>query len=121
MKEIFAASLLFAFVSPALAAGGLPDGTYDCYMDGYGNGSIVIKGDTYQGPAYDGQYDGVFKYDVASGGNITWHGTLGLYGDPGIEHIGSLVVRGDRDLPAIEIHVRLQGSDNIHIAVCNIE
>lgn len=106
--------------TPVFAAGALPDGTYACQVDdGIGNGEMVIKGNTYQGPNYDGQYDGTYTFSVDSD-NITWHGPLGLYAD-GFDIIGSEVVNGDDNLPAIAIHFKQAGSDAIHVTYCDIE
>jgi hypothetical protein len=115
------AVLAFAVLaSPALAAGELPDGTYACQVDdGIGNGEMVIKGNTYQGPNYDGQYDGAHTFKIDSD-NITWNGPLGLYSD-GFDIIGSEVVNGDGNKPAIAIHFRQKGSDVVHVTYCDIE
>ena len=90
-------------------------------MDGYGNGTIVIKGNTYKGPDYEGDDSGTYTFNVAGGGNIDFHGPVGMYADPGTELILGLVTYPDGTTPAIELHVRLKGSDTIHIAQCLIE
>lgn len=120
LKFFMAAAAFTLLATPALAAGAIPDGTYQCMMDGLMNGEMVIAGDTYMGPNYDGQYDGKFEFAV-SANNITWNGPIGIYSDPGMEHIGSMVVKEDDGDPAIEIHVKLKDSDNVHVAVCTIE
>lgn len=120
MKFFLVAPVVALLATPALAGGVIPDGTYQCMMDGLMNGEMVIAGDTYMGPNYDGQYDGKFNFAVVAN-NITWGGPIGIYSDPSMEHIGSMVVKEDDGDPAIEIHVKLKDSDNLHIAVCTIE
>jgi len=120
MKLALAALGLTLLATPAVASGDLPDGTYQCVVDdGIMNGEMVIKGNTYQGPNYDGQYDGTYTFKVASD-NITWNGPLGLYSD-GFDIIGSEVVNGNDNKPAIAIHYRRKGSDVIHNTYCDIE
>jgi hypothetical protein len=119
MKLALAAFGLFILATPALAAGALPDGTYECWVDdGMGNGDMVIKGNTYQGPNYDGQYDGTYTFKVVSD-NITWNGPLGLYSD-GFDIIGSSVVNGNDNKPAIAINFRETGSEIVHTTYCDI-
>lgn len=121
MKLLLAATAFALLTTPSFAAGDIPDGTYDCEMDGFGNGSIVIKGDTYKGPDYEGDDSGTYKFDVQGGGNINFHGPVGLYAGPGTEEVLGLVIYPDNKTPAIELHVKMKGSDTIHIAQCLIE
>ncbi len=119
-KLLFAAAVLSALATPALAAGELADGKYQCVMDdNLPNGEIVISGNTYQGPDYDGQFEGTFTFSV-SADNITWNGPLGIYRD-GFELIGSSVVKDPDGANAIEIHLRQSGGDVIHTVYCNPE
>jgi hypothetical protein len=120
LKIAVLAVLLAGVVSPAIAGGAIPDGTYQCQMDGHLNGEIVILGATYKGPNYDGEFDGTYNFAV-SADNITWVGPLGLYNDPTMQHLGSMVVKDDNGRPAIQIHIKLQDSDNVHIADCILE
>jgi len=122
MRRLLVAASAFALLAaPVLASTDIPDGVYDCNMDGYGNGSIVIKGDTYKGPDYQGEDSGTYTFTVAGGGNIDFHGPVGMYSDPGMEFVGGLVVYPDGRTPAIELHVKLKGSDTVHFAQCVIE
>lgn len=120
MKLGFATLGLVLLSTPAFASGALPDGTYQCVADdGIMNGEMVISGNTYKGPNYDGHYDGTFTFKVASD-NITWGGPLGLYSD-GFDILGSSVVNGDDNKPAIAIHFRQNGSDIVHVTYCDLE
>lgn len=119
MKLILAALSLVLLATPAVAASALPDGTYECWVDdGIGNGDMVIKGNTYEGPNYDGKYDGTYTFSVAAD-NITWHGPLGLYSD-GFVIVGSSVVNGNDNKPAIAIHFHETGSEIVHTTYCDI-
>ena len=91
LKVVSVTALLALFASPALASGQLPDGTYQCMMDEHLQGEMIIAGNTYQGPAYDGQYDGTFPFTIVDN-NIDLQGTKGIYEDPTIQFIGALLV-----------------------------
>ena len=121
MKLVVAALALTILATPAFAGGDLPDGKYQCVMDDtLPNGEMVIAGDTYQGPNYDGQYEGSYPFAVDDSDNIAWNGPLGIYSD-GFDLIGSSIVTDSNNQPAIEIHLRESGSDVIHTVFCNIE
>src|SRR3569623_3204410 len=65
MKIVVLAGLEALCATPVFAAGKLPDGTYDCTLDnGYIAGSIEIDGATYKGPAFDGNYEGAYPFEV---------------------------------------------------------
>ena len=121
MKVIPAVVLmLLATPTAAFAAGALPDGKYQCVMDDtLPNGEMIIAGDTYQGPDYDGKYEGKFTFSVVSD-NITWHGPLGIYRE-GFDIIGSMVVSGDNNQPAIAINFKEAGGDVVHTTYCDLE
>ena len=121
MKPVVIAFAFALLATPAFAAGELPDGTYDCAMDdGIGNGSMVIAGNTYQGPNYDDQYDGTYTFEVSPDGNIDFQGPVGMYSDPSMQFVGGLVIYPDKKTPAIELHVKLKGSDTVHFVQCDI-
>ena len=120
MKHVFAMAALVLFATPALAGGQIPDGTYQCYMDGYLNGEMVISDNTYKGPNYDGKYDGTFTFAVGGDNGITFNGPIGLYSDPSLQFLGGRLVES-AGKPAIELHVKSVDSANVHIAVCSIE
>ena len=111
---------LALLTTPAFADGAIPDGSYDCTMDGFGNGTMVIKGNTYKGPDMDGDDSGTFTFDVGSGGSITFNGPVGFYADPGTT-VDGLVITPDGKTPAIELHVKVAGNPSAHIAQCEIE
>lgn len=77
-------SVLIAVQHGALAGiaeGKLPDGTYHCevYLLGMflNLGDISIKGNVYSGPAYTGQPQQGYNYELNTNGEITWLGPLG--------------------------------------------
>jgi hypothetical protein len=113
------ALVLALLTTPAFASGLLPDGTYECMMDSYIAGNMEIAGTTYQGPAFDGAYEGTYEFEIdPPTGNITWHGPVGGYTQPGIQLIGSMLVDVGNGVPGIQMQVRNDGSDNIHFVVC---
>lgn len=120
-RVLAAAAMLFALTTPALAIE-LPDGTYECLLDGrYGAGDMEIAGRTYRGPAFDRNYTGSYEFELdESNGNITFLGPVGGYTEPGFQLIGGLVVAVDATGTAgIQLQVRQDGGDNIHFVVCS--
>jgi hypothetical protein len=84
--------LVLASGGAAWASADLPDGDYDCLSEmGSLMGTIRIDGDSFAGPAYDGQYDGSYPFST-SGGTVIWGGALeGL--DSGGNSVASTVIR----------------------------
>ena len=120
MKIVVLAGLVALCATPVFAAGKLPDGTYDCTLDnGYIAGSIEIDGATYKGPAFDGNYEGAYPFAVGDDYGLFLKGPVGGYTDPGYQFIGALVVKNG-DEPAIELHVKQDGSDNVHFVTCTL-
>ncbi len=120
MKFIVTAAAFALLATPALAGGAIPDGTYQCAMDGYLQGEMVIQGNTYMGPNYDGQYDGRYTFSV-SGRNLHFNGPIGIYSDPSMQFLGALLADDGNGGVGIELHIKLADSDNIHQAYCTIE
>lgn len=119
MKTIVLAAVLAALALPAYAAGELPDGTYDCMMGEYIAGSMEIDGNMYKGPAFDGNYEGAYPFQIGANHGLFLKGPVGGYTDPGYQLVGALVVE-DGNQPAIELHVKQDGSDNIHFVLCTL-
>lgn len=65
----------------------LAQGTYRCTIGSYHLGNIEIGAGTYQGPAFDGNYEGAYPLEVTESGTINWGGPLG-----GISSGGNTVV-----------------------------
>lgn len=119
LKLAALAALVAVLASPALAGGQLPDGTYDCMLDnGYLAGSMEIAGNSYKGPAFDGKYDGAYPFETGPGGGLFLKGPVGGYTDPGFQFIGALIAQ-EGDHLSIELHVKQDGSDNIHSVLCS--
>jgi len=74
MNRLAIALLALAAAHPATAQ--QIDGRYACTTSTFYLGDIVISGQTYRGPAYDGRFEEAHPIQVA-GQNITWGGTLG--------------------------------------------
>lgn len=90
-------------------------------MDSYIAGSFEIVGHTYKGPAFDGNYEGTYDFDLdPASGNITFHGPVGGYTEPGFQLIGGMVVDiDDNGTPGIQLEVKQDNSDNVHFVVCS--
>lgn len=91
------------------AAGGLPDGLYDCsmftgtYLMGFG--SIEISGNRFRGPGYDGKYENSWEgYTLSPDDVILWDGPL-----QGLDSGGSKVVSSiwEQDAPEKPYYINL--------------
>lgn len=69
------------------AAGPLADGNYYCGLSQFHLGNMEISSSTYRGPAFDGNFEGDYPFEVTEGGTINWGGPLG-----GITADGNTVV-----------------------------
>ncbi len=110
---------LFAISLPSHAAS-LPDGVYRCSM--YSGsmlmhlGDIEISGDSYQGPAYDGDYEGAYDYEVTDGGTINWGGPMGGFDSGGNEVVSTVLKRNGDDI-AFDVMIQLE-SGNFSTVSC---
>lgn len=106
-------------VVPSFAAA-LPDATYRCEM--YSGtmimhlGDIAISGNTYQGPAWDGNYEGTYDYELTEGGTINWGGPMGGFSSGGNTIVSTALVRNGEDL-AFDITMQLE-SGNFSTVSC---
>ncbi len=99
----------------------LPDATYRCEMYS-GNmlmhlGDIEVVGNTYRGPASDGDYGPAYKYKLTDAGTISWGGPMGGF-DSGGNTIVSSVVKSGGDNLAFDIMMQLQ-SGNFSTLSCS--
>lgn len=119
--SIIAASFI-ASSAPSVAAT-LPDGTYRCQM--YSGsmmmhlGDIAIAGNSYQGPAWDGNYEGTHEYELTDAGTINWGGPMGGF-DSGGNTIVSTVLTLDGNRQAFDITMQLE-SGNFSTVSCSPE
>lgn len=111
---------LFGATAPALAVT-LPDGTYYCAMDSGSMlmhlGDIEISGNSYQGPAYDGNYEGRYPMEVTSDNTINWGGPLGGFEGDGMEVVSSVLKRDGTDI-AFDIMIAMP-SGNYSTVSCS--
>jgi hypothetical protein len=113
---------LAGIATPAMGAA-LPDGVYYCAM--YSGtmlmhlGDIAISGNTYQGPAYDGNYEGSYTYEVTDGGTINWAGPLGGFDLDG-NTVVSTVLKADGNNVAFDVMIQLE-SGNFSTVSCTPE
>lgn len=85
LSRVLAGALVLLAVQAHAAE--LADGTYRCTIGSYHLGNIEIGGGMYQGPAFDGNYEGSYPLEVTESGTINWGGPLG-----GISSGGNTVV-----------------------------
>jgi hypothetical protein len=86
LLSITLAALTLLACHPASATQ-LADGRYRCVISSFHLGDIEIEGSTYRGPAFDGQFEGDYQFEVTDGNTINWGGPLG-----GISSDGNTVV-----------------------------
>ena len=105
--------VLSAGIGPASAAN-LPDGTYICQLYSGGMmmnlGSIEISGSTYRGPAYDGNYEGSYPFELTDAGTINWGGPMGGF-DSGGNTIVSTVLVKDGNQQAFDVTMQLESGN----------
>ncbi len=85
LRPVLTALFLLAGIAVAHAAG-LEDGTFRCVIGSAHLGDIKIEDGQYQGPAYDGNFEGSYPLEVTESGTINWGGPLG-----GISASGKIV------------------------------
>jgi hypothetical protein len=113
---------VLAATLPAFA-GSLPDGAYRCQM--YSGsmimhlGDIAIRGNTYQGPAYDGKFAGTYAYRLNDSGTIDWGGPMGGF-DSGGNRVVSTVFKRNGAEPAFDVTIQLK-SGNFSTVSCSLE
>ena len=59
-----------------VGAADLADGAYVCTLSSYMIGVIEVDGNVYRGPAFDGNYEGDYAFEVVDN-VILWGGPLG--------------------------------------------
>lgn len=74
-----------------LSAASLSDGTFRCVISSYHLGDIQIEGAVYRGPAFDGNFEGDYPFEVTDGGTINWGGPLGGISSDGNTVIGTVL------------------------------
>ena len=122
MRGILVLVLTAGLATPAFAAA-LPDGVYRCQM--YSGsmmmhlGDIAIAGNSYQGPAYDGQYEGSYTYERTKKGTINWGGPLGGFDLDG-NTVVATVVTGSGDTIGFDVTIELE-SGNFSTVSCSPE
>ncbi len=125
MRIVSGAAVVTGFLAMTFssAAASLPDGTYRCEL--YSGtmlmhlGDIAINGNTYQGPASDGNYEGTYEYELTDSGTINWGGPMGGF-DSGGNRIVSTVLKRNGDDLAFDVMIQLQ-SGNFSTVSCSRE
>jgi hypothetical protein len=96
--------------SPTLAAA-LPDDTYTCNLYSGGMlmnlGSIEIAGNSYRGPAYDGNYEGQYSYELTDGGTINWGGPMGGFEGDGQTIVATVVTDAGNGQTGFDVTIQM--------------
>jgi hypothetical protein len=96
--------------SPALAAA-LPDDTHSCNLYSGGMlmnlGSIEITGNSYRGPAYDGNYEGQYSYELTDGGTVNWGGPMGGFEGDGQKIVATVVTDAGSGQTGFDITIQM--------------
>jgi hypothetical protein len=109
-----AASLAIISISLPAHAATLADGTYRCEL--YSGtmimhlGVIEISGDSYQGPAFDGNYEGVYPFEVTASNTINWGGPMGGFDTGGNKVVSTVLTRNGSDI-AFDVMVQLESGN----------
>lgn len=103
-------ALTLAVLPLAARAASLPDGTYVCQLYSGGMtmnlGSIEISGNSYRGPAYDGNYEGSYPLQVTDAGTINWGGPLGGFEGEGQKVVSSVLTK-DGNNTALDVTIQM--------------
>jgi hypothetical protein len=102
------------------AAAQLPDGSYYCSISGMGSGSIEIVGNTYKGPAFDGNYEGTYEYELTNAGTVNWFGPVGAYTEDGYAIVSTVTYGGDT-IRGFDMIIDQPDSDNMASVGCELE
>ena len=80
---------------------------------------IEINGDTYQGPAWDGNYEGRYPFEVTDSNTINWGGPLGGFEGDGMEVVSTVLKRDGTDI-AFDVMIAMP-SGNYSTVSCSPE
>jgi hypothetical protein len=102
--------------------GRLPDGTYECSMyNGSSSqlfGNIAIRGLTFQGPAYDNNFQGgPYRYQL-SGKVVLWGGPMMGLTEGGNRVAATVITNNDPATAAFDITV-MSSADNAYTINCS--
>jgi hypothetical protein len=123
LRLLTATALAALMASPAFADA-LPDGTYICNLYSGGTlmnlGSIRISGERYEGPAYDGNYEGQYGYELTDAGTINWGGPRGGFEGDGQKIVSSVVTDAGDGNAGFDITIEMP-SGNFTTVSCGPE
>lgn len=90
----FFAVLLFAGHA---AAADLKDGSFTCTLGSMILGQIELEAGMFRGPAFDGEFEGDYPFEVTASGTINWGGPLGGLSSDGNTVVSTVLKKaGDR-------------------------
>ena len=114
------AMALAALAAPALGAE-LADGTYRCTLGINAHmGDMEISGNSFRGPAYDGDYGDAYPLEVTQAGTINWGGPLGGLSSGGNTVVATVLRDAGGGRVGYDITIQLE-SGNFSTVSCSPE
>ena len=95
-SRIFAFFAVLFFAGHAAAAD-LKDGSFTCHLGNMVLGQIELEAGMFRGPAFDGNFEGDYPFEVTGSGTINWGGPLGGLSSDGNTVVSTVLKKaGDR-------------------------
>jgi len=91
--------VFFAILTSAghAAAASLEDGSFTCYLGSMVLSQIELDAGMFRGPAFDGNFEGDYTFEVTGAGTIDWGGPLGGLSSDGNTVVSTVLKKaGDR-------------------------
>lgn len=97
MRARIAAFFAVLFVAGHAAAAELKDGSFTCTLGSMILGQIELEAGMFRGPAFDGEFEGDYPFEVTASGTINWGGPLGGLSSDGNTVVSTVLKKaGDR-------------------------
>ncbi|CAG0966341.1 MAG: hypothetical protein F9K19_04740 [Rhizobiaceae bacterium] len=97
MRSRIAAILAGLFFAGHAAAADLKDGSFTCYLGSMVLGQIELEAGMFRGPAFDGNFEGDYPFEVTASGTVNWGGPLGGLSSDGNTVVSTVLKKaGDR-------------------------
>jgi hypothetical protein len=97
MRARIAAIFAVLFFAGHAAAADLKDGSFTCTLGSMILGQIELEAGMFRGPAFDGEFEGDYPFEVTASGTINWGGPLGGLSSDGNTVVSTVLKKaGDR-------------------------
>lgn len=107
MRSLLCLAAFIAATATSALGAELPNGVYGCYIGGNAFlGAIEIAGNVYRGPAFDGQYEGDYPFEVTDGGTINWGGPLGGISSGGNQVVSTVLTNAGNNNTGFDITIQ---------------